>query len=110
MSTKNSEYVQIGSLIFATAYDDEGNQLPGQYKTDAEGKKIYKFKLDKNVQITINGKDVTGQTLYVDRPINKYRRMANKNRITPEKLEEMEKALAPGGKLEFVQLEVTAKF
>ncbi len=106
---KNSNYASLGSLIFAAEFDEEGNRLEGQFKTDEDGKKVYRLKLDKDTKISINGVDFTGKTLYVNRPVEKFKRMLAKGTITQKEFEQKVADFAPGGKLEFVQLEITAK-
>lgn len=105
---KNDRYATIGSLIFQSQFDEEGNRIEGEYKTDEKGRKLYALKLDKNTKIIINGVDMTGKNLYVSRPEVKYRRLLDKGVIDQAEFEKKMSEHAPGGRLEFVQMEITA--
>jgi flagellar basal body rod protein FlgF len=105
---KNSRYATIGSLIFQSAFDEEGNRLIGEYKTDEKGRKLYALKLDKNTKITVNGVDMTGKTLYVSRPDTKLTRLLDKGVIDQNEYESKLADFSAGGRLEFVQMEITA--
>jgi hypothetical protein len=105
---KNSKYATVGSLIFQSQFDEEGNRIEGEYKTDDKGRKLYVLKLDKNTKITINGVDMTGKTLYVSRPETKLTRLLDRGVIDQEEFEKKVADFSPGGRLEFVQMEITA--
>ena len=103
-----SKYVKLGSLNFQTQFDEEGNLLKGEYKTDEKGRKLYIFKLDNKAEIIINGVDMTGKTLYVSRPEAKLNRLLEKGVIDKKQYEKELGDFSSGGKLEFVQMEITA--
>ncbi len=75
---QKGKYATVGSLIFQSQFDDEGNRLEGEYKTDEKGRKLYALKLDKNTEVIINGVNMTGKTLYVSRPDTKLARLLDK--------------------------------
>lgn len=108
MSKKNDRYATVGSLIFQSKFDDEGNRLDGEYKTDEKGRKLYALKLDKKTKVIINGVDMSGKTLYVSRPETKFRRLLEKGIIDEAEFEKKMEEHSPGGRLEFVQMEITA--
>jgi hypothetical protein len=105
---KSNRYATVGSLIFQSAFDEEGNRLEGEYKTDDKGRKLYALKLDKMTEIIINGVDMTGKTLYVSRPDTKLNRLLEKGVIDEKKFKEELKSYEAGGKRAFIQMEVTA--
>lgn len=106
---KKRNYVDFGSIIYASEYDDEGNRLDGEYKHDADGRKVYRIRLNKNTKVVIDGVDMTGKTLYVDHPLNKYKRMLEKGTITKKEFEKREQQFSNGGELEYVRFEISAK-
>lgn len=108
MSKKNERFATVGSLIFQSQFDDEGNRIEGEYKTDDKGRKLYALKLDKKTKVVINGVDMSGKTLYVSRPEVKYRRLLEKGIIDEQEFAQKMEEHAPGGRLEFVQMEITA--
>lgn len=105
---KNSKYATIGSLIFQSQFDDEGNRLEGEYKTDDKGRKLYALKLDKNTEVVINGVNMTGKTLYVSRPDTKFQRLLDRGIIDESEFNKKIADFGPGGRLEFVQMEIVA--
>jgi hypothetical protein len=108
MSKQKSRYATVGSLIFQSQFDEEGNRLEGEYKTDEKGRKLYALKLDKNTEVTINGVNMTGKVLYVSRPDTKLERLLEKGVIDEKKYKEELKSYEAGGKRAFVQMEITA--
>jgi len=105
---QKGRYATIGSLIFQSQFDDEGNRLEGEYKTDEKGRKLYALKLDKNTEVIINGVNMTGKTLYVSRPDTKLQRLLDRGVIDKKEFEKKVADFSPGGRLEFVQMEITA--
>lgn len=105
---KNSKYATVGSLLLQSQFDDEGNRLEGEFKTDEKGRKLYVLKLDKNTKVTINGVDMTGKTLYVSRPESKLQRLLDRGIIDEGEFQKKIADFSPGGRLEFVQMEITA--
>lgn len=105
---KNERFATIGSLIFQSQFDEEGNRIEGEYKTDDKGRKLYALKLDKKTQVIINGVDMSGKTLYVSRPEYKYKRLLEKGIIDESEFQKKLEEHSPGGRLEFVQMEITA--
>ena len=105
---KNSKYATVGSLIFQSQFDDEGNRLEGEYKTDDKGRKLYALKLDKQTEVIINGVNMTGKTLYVSRPDVKLQRLLDRGVIDEQEYRKKVADFSPGGRLEFVQLEIVA--
>jgi hypothetical protein len=106
---KKSKYFKLADITLQSAFDEAGNRT-GEFKTDAEGKRLYRFKFNNNVKVVIDGVDFTGKTLYVDRPLNKYKNMLQKGIITKEEYEEQVIAHAAGGNKEFLQLEINGNF
>ncbi len=105
---KNSKYATVGSLLLQSQFDEEGNRLDGEYKTDDKGRKLYVLKLDKNTEITINGVNMSGKTLYVSRPETKLQRLLDRGIIDEGEFQKKIADFSPGGRLEFVQMEITA--
>lgn len=105
---KNNRYATVGSLIFQSQFDEEGNRLEGEYKTDEKGRKLYALKLDKQTEVIINGVNMTGKTLYVSRPDTKLERLLDKGVIDESKFKEELKSYEAGGKRAFIQMEITA--
>jgi hypothetical protein len=105
---KNSRYAVVGSLIFQSQFDEEGNRIEGEYKVDENGKKLYAIKLDKKTEVVINGVNMSGKTLYVARPEVKYKRLLERGIIDRNEFEAKMEDHGPGGRLEFVQMEITA--
>jgi hypothetical protein len=108
MSQKNSKFVNVGTLNFQAQFDEEGNMMKGHYKTDEKGRKLYTLKLDKKTKVTINGVDMTGKTLYVARPEVRLNRLKDHGIMGDEEFDKKSKDYAPGGELEFIQMEITA--
>lgn len=109
MSKQNkNRYATVGTLIFQSAFDDEGNRLIGEYKTDEKGRKLYALKLDKKTEVIINGVNMTGKTLYVSRPDVKLNRLLEKGAIDKKEHDSKLAEFSSGGRLEFVQMEITA--
>lgn len=106
--SKTTKYAAVGSLIFQSQFDEEGNRLEGEYKTDEKGRKLYTLKLDKKTKVIINGVDMTGKTLYVSRPETKLSRLLEKGVIDEAEYSKKLAEYSPGGRLEFVQMEVVA--
>jgi hypothetical protein len=107
-SNKNSKYAAVGSLMFQSQFDEEGNRIEGEYKTDDKGRKLYVLKLDKQTEVIINGVNMTGKTLYVSRPEAKLNRMLDKGIMDKKEYDQKIQDYSPGGRLEFVQMEITA--
>lgn len=105
---KKSKYAQVGSLIFQSQFDEEGNRLEGEYKTDDKGRKLYTLKLDKRTEVVINGVNMTGKTLYVSRPETKLQRLLDRGIIDEEEFNKKLEEFSPGGRLDFVQMEIVA--
>ena len=105
---QKGKYATVGSLIFQSQFDDEGNRLEGEYKTDEKGRKLYALKLDKNTEVIINGVNMTGKVLYVSRPETKLTRLLDKGVIDKKEFDKKIADFGPGGRLEFVQMEITA--
>lgn len=102
------KYATVGSIVLQSQFDDEGNRLNGEYKTDEKGRKLYALKLDKNTEVIINGVNMTGKVLYVSRPETKLTRLLDKGVIDKKEFEKKVADFGPGGRLEFVQMEITA--
>ena len=105
---QKGKYATVGSLIFQSQFDDEGNRLEGEYKTDDKGRKLYALKLDKNTEVIINGVDMSGKVLYVSRLETKLTRLLDKGIIDKKEFDKKVAEFGPGGRLEFVQMEITA--
>lgn len=94
MSKKN-EYVKIGSMLL----DQE---------KDEQGRAKYYIKLNDNVEISINGKKFTGNAFKVERPTDKYDRMAKAGKIDPKEHQAKLDLYSDGGKAAFVKFEIEA--
>lgn len=105
---KKSKYAPVGSIILQSQFDEEGNRLEGEFKTDEKGRKLYVLKLDKNTEVLINGVNMSGKTLYVSRPDTKLTRLLDRGIIDKNEFEKKVADFSPGGRLEFVQMEITA--
>jgi len=108
VSKQKNKYATVGSLIYQSAFDEEGNRIIGEYKTDEDGKKLYAIKLDKKTEVIIDGVNMTGKTLYVSRPKVKLDRLLDKGIIDAKKHKEELADYSAGGRKEFVQMEITA--
>jgi flagellar basal body rod protein FlgF len=94
------KYPQIGAMI---AKRDKETNKP---ILDKNGKQAYTIKVDKNVQLTVNGTPFTGY-LNVSRPRDKFDRMLEKGSITPQEHAEKIKRYEKGGDLDYIQFELS---
>jgi hypothetical protein len=108
MSKQKGKYATVGSLILQSQFDDEGNRLEGEYKTDEKGRKLYALKLDRNTEVVINGVDMSGKTLYVSRLDTKLSRLLDRGVIDQKEFDKKVADYGSGGRLEFVQMEIVA--
>jgi hypothetical protein len=108
MSKQKGKYATVGSLILQSQFDDEGNRLEGEYKTDEKGRKLYALKLDRNTEVIINGVDMSGKTLYVSRLDTKLSRLLDRGVIDQKEFDKKVADYGSGGRLEFVQMEIVA--
>jgi len=98
---KNTLFPQIGSVI------ERRNKETGEPERDENGNKTYYLKIDKDVQLTVNGKKVEGY-LQVSRPRDKYDRMLAKEAITPDEHKIKVADFEPGGERSYITFELSA--
>lgn len=70
-----------------------------------DGKPQYYLRIDKDVEVKINGKKVTA--LNIERPTAKYERMLANDKISPEEYEE-KMELFEEGELSYIKFEFSA--
>jgi hypothetical protein len=109
MSKAKSNYKTVGSLIWQSNFDENNKPIPGDYKTDEAGRKLFALRLSKDVKITIDGVDMTGKTLYLSNMENVNNGKLQRGVIDQEEYDKKVQDYGPDGKLEFVRYEVTAK-
>lgn len=95
------KYPQIGSMVA------NSDRQTGEPQRDQNGKQRYSVKVDKNVDLRVNGQKVTGY-LNVSRPRDKFDRMLASGVITPAEHAEKVARFEKGGDLAFVQFEISA--
>jgi hypothetical protein len=93
--SKKPEYIKIGSMLL----DQE---------KDEQGRAKYYIKLDEKVEITINGKKFNGTAFKVERPTDKYDRMAKAGKLDPKEHKAKLDLYSDGGKANFVKFEIEA--
>lgn len=96
MSKKNSDFVKLGAMLMS----DE---------LDHNGKPSYYIKLDKDVKLMINGRELATTSLKVERPTDKFDRMVKAGKMDPEEHQKKIEFYADGGKASFVKFEIEAK-
>jgi hypothetical protein len=106
---KKSNYANVGSLIWQSEFTPDGKRKEGVYKVDGKNRKQYAITLDKNTKITINGVDMTGKTLYVNRMDEVNDGKLKRGIIDQEEYNQKSEEFGPGGRLEFIQMEIKAK-
>lgn len=94
MSKKN-EYIKIGSMLLDSEKDEQGRPK-------------YYIKLDEKVEITINGKKFNGTVFKVERPTDKYDRMAKAGKLERKEHQAKIDLYSEGGKADFVKFEIEA--
>jgi len=67
----------------------------------------FTIKVDKDVEIVVNGKKFTGDYINVQKPTVKYDHMLRKEKITEEEYNKAIARFADGGDLSFVRQELT---
>lgn len=67
----------------------------------------FTIKVDKDVELVVNGKKFTGEYINVSKPTDKYDNMLKKNKITQEEYDKAIARFAEGGDLSFVRQELT---
>lgn len=72
---------------------------------DESGRPQYYIKIDKNVKVTVNGKQVTA--LNIQRPTDKFERQLAKGTISEAEFEEKMAQFDKDGDLSFVKFELT---
>jgi hypothetical protein len=106
---KKSNYATVGSLIWQSEFTQEGKRKEGVYKLDAKQRKQYAITLDKNTEIIINGVNMTGKTLYVNRMDEVNDGKLQRGIIDQEEYDRKIEEFGQGGRLEFIQMEIKAK-
>lgn len=99
MATK---YPAIGSVI------ERRDKETGKQILDGNGMPTYYIKVDKNVDLQINGTKVTGY-LNVSYPRDKADRMLEKGTITKSEHKEKVSRFVEGGDLDYIVFEIGAK-
>lgn len=74
---------------------------------DAEGKLQYYIKLNKEVDLVVNGKKTTSEYINVSSPKVKYDRMLEKGKITEEEADIAKSRFDSEGDLAFIKQELT---
>jgi len=74
---------------------------------DENGKLQYYIKLDKEVKITVNGKETTSEFIQVKNPQNKYDAMLAKGKITEEEADIAKARFVGEGDLAYIRQELT---
>lgn len=74
---------------------------------DAEGKPQYYIKLNKDVELVVNGKKATSEYINVTSPKTKYDRMLEKGKITEEEADIAKARFDSEGDLSFIKQEMT---
>lgn len=88
-------YLPVGAMILSKDADDKG-------------RKSYYIKLSDKTKITIDGVDVSGKYINVQRPADKFDRMLASGKITQEEYDEKVNQFSEGGNLSFITFELTA--
>ena len=92
-----AEFINLGILCSKKDRDDEG-------------KLQYYIKLDKDVKITVNGKDTTSDFIQVATPANKLAKRIASGKLDEAKIEQLEKTKArfeADGDLNYIKQELT---
>ena len=97
-----AKYPSLGSMIARR------DQNTGASVLDVNGKQQYYIKVDKNVDIKVNGHKVEGY-INISRPRDKFDRMLEKGSITPKEHAEKISRFEKGGDLDYIQFEVSVK-
>jgi len=74
---------------------------------DAEDKPQYYIKLNKEVELVVNGKKVTSEYINVSSPKVKYDRMLEKGKISEEEADTAKARFDSNGDLSFIKQELT---
>jgi hypothetical protein len=76
---------------------------------DEQGRAKYYFKLDKDVKILVNGKELASTSFQIERPTDKYDRMVKAGKMSEKEHAEKLDLYGEDGKASFVKFEFTAK-
>lgn len=95
------KYHKIGSMI------EKRDKESGEPILDCDGKKTYYLKIDKDTDVRINGKKVTGY-LNVNRPYDYHQRQFMFEKISEQEYEEKKARFEKGGDLDYLQFELQA--
>lgn len=85
-----------------------GSMLQGK-ENDAQGRPTYYIKLDSKAKITIDGVDVSGSTLQVSRPTDKFDRMLAAGKMEEAEYDQKTARFGESGDLKFIKFELSAK-
>jgi len=91
---------QLGTIFKRT------NKDTGELIKDDEGRQQYTFVLNKDVEITINGKKYESSYFYVNRPDDKFKTMLESGKITEAEYDEKVSRYKEGGDLTNVVFEI----
>lgn len=80
--------------------------LMSKKERDAEGKLQYYIKLDKDIELTVNGEKLTNEYIQVQNPKAKFDKMLEKGKITEEERDEKQARFDKGGDLEYIRQEL----
>jgi hypothetical protein len=95
------KYHKIGSMI------EKRDKATGQPVLDIDGKKTYYLRIDKDADIRINGKKVTG-FLNVNRPYEYHQRQFVQEKISEQDYADKKARFEKGGDLDYIQFELQA--
>lgn len=89
----NDKFPKVGAMILKKEKDDFG-------------KNAYYISIDKDTEVTVNGKKVTA--LNLQRPVEKFHRMLEKGVISEKEFDEKVERYEEGGDLSFIAFEISA--
>lgn len=104
-----SKYKTVGQLIWQSEFDENSKPIHGSYKKDKKGKTAFAIRLNKDTKVTIDGVDMTGKTLYLDSMENVNNGKLERGIMPQEEYDQKVIDYGPGGKMEYVRYQITAK-
>lgn len=90
---QNPDFPKIGAMMTKKDKDDQGRPA-------------YWLKINDDVVVTVNGKRVSA--LNIERPTDKYDRMINNDKISPEEYDEKIALYNEGGEYNYIKFEFSA--
>lgn len=82
--------------------------IASKREKDEHGRNQYYLKIDKDVDVKINGVSFTGKYINVQRPTDKFEKMLKKGNITQEQYDEKVARFGEDGDLNYITLELSA--